>query len=336
MLLLQSDKSFVFKNGVFTFFSSIIYYLIYKNTNLTTTKTDALEKMNTKMQSHIDIIDKHILISKTDLNGIITEASDAFCKMSGYRKNELIGSNHSILRHPETQDSIYEDMWDTLTGGLIWRGELQNIKKDGTPYWVEATIFPDYNEKSEKIGYTSIRHNISDKKRAQELAITDPLTNLYNRRYFNEVFTRVLDEAKRKDEHICFMMLDIDNFKSYNDNYGHQMGDEALQKVALQLQQSLQRASDYAFRLGGEEFGILFYADNKNKAHDFAVGIKDDIASLQIPHSHNGELEFLTVSIGIFCTNARDTDTKKLYKDVDDLLYQAKAKRKNCVVINTD
>lgn len=330
----KATNTFYVKALLLLFFSVIIYYLINKNAKLSSTKTDALQKINKKMQSYISIIDRHVLASSTDLDGVITDASDAFCKMSGYAKEQLIGQNHSILRHPKTDKILYEQMWDTLAEDKIWKGELKNIKADGTTYWVEATIFPNYDDEGIKIGYTSIRHDITDKKRAQELAITDPLTNLYNRRYFNEVFTRVLNEAKRKDEHICFMMLDIDNFKSYNDNYGHQMGDEALQKVASQLKLCAQRASDYVFRLGGEEFGVLFYADNKDKAYDFAQKIRNDIESLQILHEYNAEFTYLTVSTGVFCINARDTDAVKLYKDVDDLLYLAKKSGRNSVVIN--
>ncbi len=95
-------------------------------------------------------------------------------------------------------------------------------------------------------------------KKLQELSITDELTTLYNRRYFNDIFPKLINSAKREDLSVCFAIMDIDYFKAYNDTYGHICGDNALTSVSKSLKDSLSRADDYCFRLGGEEFGILF------------------------------------------------------------------------------
>lgn len=111
-----------------------------------------------------DIIDKYVIVSQTDLEGIITNVSEAFCKVSGYTKDELIGRSHSIVRAPEISKKIYENLWDTIQAGKVWKGELKNIAKDGRAYWVQCTIEPNFNDDGKIAGYTAIRQDITDHK----------------------------------------------------------------------------------------------------------------------------------------------------------------------------
>jgi len=165
------------------------------------------------------------------------------------------------------------------------------------------------------------------------LALTDPMTKLYNRRYFNEIFPKVIKSAKRKDEFVSFAIMDIDHFKQYNDTYGHQMGDDALTKVAKAMKDSLNRADDYCFRLGGEEFGVVFKVDSKEKAFDFANSIRENIENLKIEHSGNSASPYVTVSMGLICKNSHNIkDADEIYKQGDDLLYKAKESGRNKVV----
>jgi diguanylate cyclase (GGDEF)-like protein len=129
--------------------------------------------------------------------------------------------------------------------------------------------------------------------------------------------------------------MDIDHFKQYNDNYGHQMGDNVLISFARCLKNSIKRADDYAFRLGGEEFGIIFKCETKEKAVEFADRLRQNIEDLQIIHAFNGASQFITASIGLVCKNANDiSDMDEIYKEADDLLYKAKEEGRNRVVHN--
>jgi PAS domain S-box-containing protein len=151
-------------------------------------KNRQINNLNTQMKKYIDIVDKNILTSSTDLDGNITKVSEAFCEISGYTKDELIGRNHRIIRHPDMNDSTYKHLWETITRGKTWKGEIKNLKKNKEHYWVEASISPMFNKNKEIIGYTAIRVDITDKKRIEEISITDGLTNIYNRRYFDDAF----------------------------------------------------------------------------------------------------------------------------------------------------
>ncbi|MDD3055972.1 MAG: diguanylate cyclase [Aliarcobacter sp.] len=281
-----------------------------------------------------NLIDKNIITSSTNIKGNIISVSEAFCKISGYTKEELLGKKHNILKHPDMSDSIYKELWETISKGKVWKGELKNLKKDRDYYWVKAIIEPNFSKEGKIIGYRAIRYDITDKKLIEIISITDGLTNIYNRRYFDEIFPKIINNAKRKNELVSFLFMDIDHFKQYNDNYGHQKGDDVLVKFATCLKESLHRSSDFAFRLGGEEFAIVYQTDTKEKAIEFANNIKNNIENLKIIHEFNSASPYITASMGLICKNADDIIVDEVYKEVDNLLYEAKRSGRNQIKVN--
>ena len=299
-------------------------------------KNRQINNINSQMKKYIKIVDENVLTSSTDLDGNITYASEAFCEISGYTKDELIGQNHRIIRHSDMKESTYKELWETITSGKTWKGEIKNKKKNGDYYWVKASISPMFDNKGEIISYTAVRENITDKKIIEEISITDGLTNIYNRRYFDEIFPKIINEAKRKNELVAFVFMDIDHFKQYNDNYGHQKGDEVLINFAACLKQSLHRSSDYTFRLGGEEFAVVYQMETKEKAVEFANNLRKNIENLKIEHKYSSVSSYITASMGLICKNANEIVIDEIYKQADDLLYQAKRSGRNQVKVNED
>jgi diguanylate cyclase (GGDEF)-like protein/PAS domain S-box-containing protein len=299
------------------------------NLNITLENKNNIEE---KLQDYINLVNENIIISSTDKKGKILDVSNAFCKISGFTKEELIGKTHSLIRHPDTKTSFYKNMWDTLLSGNEWKGEIKNKDKSGNDYWVSAVIKPIFKN-NDIIGFTALRTNITNKKFIEQLSITDELTKLYNRRFFNTKFEEEINRAKRENNYFSLLIIDIDYFKEYNDTYGHQEGDAALIKVANVLTNHTNRSSDFAFRLGGEEFGIIATLE-KEKITEFATLIKNAIEELKIPHSRSIVSDYLTISIGI--TSKRDNDISNstmLYKEADDALYKAKNNGRNCICV---
>ena len=297
--------------------------------NLNTT-LEIKNRTKKELKDQIKIINENVIISTTDEEGIITDVSEAFCKMSGFSKEELIGRTHSIIKDPNTPASFYEKMWNLLLEGNEWVGEIKNKKKNGDIYWVSSIIKPKF--KDHKIcGYTAISNDITNKKFIEQLSVTDELTKLYNRRYFNSKIDEEINRAKRENKFISLFIIDVDYFKQYNDTYGHQMGDFVLQKVAEIFKKRASRASDFAFRLGGEEFAILSNLE-KEKAVEFAQIIKNEIENLQIEHKNSSVSPYLTISIGISSEVAtKIISSDELYKEADDNLYEAKRLGRNRV-----
>ena len=328
-MILTSNSYFILGTLFIGTFWSVTGYRLLKKETLA---QDALENANKQLNEYIRIIDHNVLTSSADLTGKITYASEAFCNITGYTEMELLGKNHNIVRHPNVSSETYKELWETIQSGKTWRGELINKKKDGSDYWVAVTISPTFDDLKNIIGYTAIRQDITDKKIIEEISITDALTNLYNRRYFNQIFPRELQRAKRENVSIAFLMLDVDFFKRYNDHYGHQKGDQALQKIGDVLNNLTRRGSDFAFRFGGEEFAVLICNTDKIRAMDYAEEIRRAIEALKIEHETNSPSNCITVSGGISVISPEENlSADEIIKKSDDLLYLAKDSGRNCI-----
>ncbi len=120
-------------------------------------------------------MNQHDIVSTSDISGKIISVNDKFCKISGYKRNELIGENHRILKSRKHSDSFYEEMWKTISTGKIWHGEICNRKKDGNEYWVEATIVPFLDEKGKPYKYVSARTDITPLRQSEGRLIQSQL-----------------------------------------------------------------------------------------------------------------------------------------------------------------
>ena len=132
-------------------------------------KTRKIRKQKEDLNLLLATYDKHVVFSKTNKKGIITYASEAFCKVSGYTKKELIGKNHNIIRHPDMPKEAFAYLWDELQKEHSVRLEVKNRKKDGGYYWVDAEIEPEYNKDGKLIGYLAVRDDITANKDIEEI-----------------------------------------------------------------------------------------------------------------------------------------------------------------------
>lgn len=286
---------------------------------------------------YLKLIDKNVLISKTDLQGNIIEVSEQLCILSQYSKEELLsGVTHRIFRHKDMSKEIFVDVWRTITKGNTWHGEIKNRKKDGSFYWVFSHISPEFDMNGNIMGYNALRTDITDKKKVEEIAITDGLTSLYNRRHFDNIFAQQIEINKRAKKLLAFLLIDIDHFKQYNDTYGHQEGDTTLKLVAKSLKGTLNRPDDYTFRLGGEEFGLVYHIENNENAISIANKARENIENLKIKHTGNSASEYVTISSGLYVVDEKNSSNiDEIYKLADEALYKAKQGGRNQVnVVN--
>ncbi len=138
------------------------------NSNINHLENEIKEKIK-ELQKSIDIISENVIYSRTDTKGFITYASKAFCKISGYTQEELLGKPHNIIRHMDMPKEAFKNMWQTIQSGKSWKGEVKNLKKNRDFYWVMAYISPEYDNNGNLIGYAAVRHDITHKKALQEL-----------------------------------------------------------------------------------------------------------------------------------------------------------------------
>lgn len=195
---------------------------------------------------------------------------------------------------------------------------------------VSLIIFIFYCRYIRKIDYIIT----SQQEELENNALIDPLTGLNNRRYLDMSIQKKMLTAKRCEKISVFFMLDIDHFKFYNDNYGHQKGDEALIKVAELLKNHIKRSTDILVRMGGEEFGFFGIFENETKMINFGEKILKVIQDAKIVHEFNMNHGVITVSIGISVSTCEQNKTfEQLYKEADDALYISKENGRNTLTV---
>ncbi|MFT5758406.1 MAG: diguanylate cyclase (GGDEF)-like protein [Alteromonadaceae bacterium] len=167
----------------------------------------------------------------------------------------------------------------------------------------------------------------------EQLANIDPLTSIANRRLYEEVFNTEWRTAIRNETSFSLAIIDIDNFKEYNDYYGHASGDLVLEQVARTISASLMRPRDFVARFGGEEFVVLLPDTTIEGAMELMQVCRKAVADLQIPHEYATHFDYLSVSIGgnSYFPN-KDSCQKNVFTIADKMLYKAKQSGKNCVV----
>ncbi len=284
-----------------------------------------LSKAYSEIKKNVDIIDKHVIVSTTDKHGVVKSVSTCFTKITGYTEDEIIGKTHSILRHPDTQDETYQDMWETLLSGKTWTGDIQDRNKFGIDFWLHVIITVEFTESGEIDGFTAIAQNITNKKNIEQMSITDCLTGLYNRHKLEDSLSSEVARYERHNTPFSIIVFDIDFFKKINDTYGHQAGDDTLVQLAKIFKDNA-RENDCVSRWGGEEFLIIAGGTDLDGAFLFADKLR------KIVEEYNfAVIGKTTISCGVAEYDGKES-TSVLVSRADTALYKAKHSGKNIVI----
>jgi diguanylate cyclase (GGDEF)-like protein/PAS domain S-box-containing protein len=280
-----------------------------------------------------------------DIDGIYQQCNDAFSKtILGIPKEMIIGKSlFDIPQYiPNDLAKLYKEKDDALFKNPIVQTYIAEVlcadKIKRTFKFTKSVLF---DEDKKSIGLVGVMLDMSQLKQKEnelieknilleQLSFKDSLTGAYNRRKFDELFSAMLKTAQRYEYILNFAMIDIDDFKLYNDTFGHQSGDEALKTISDTIKKCLLRPDDYYFRLGGEEFGVLFFSNDIESAINLIENIKNSINILNMKHIN--KLKKLTISAGLTIVKNKEKNTKYIYKKADKLLYKAKEKGKNLVL----
>lgn len=215
----------------------------------------------------------------------------------------------------------------TIVFLVFWA--LVNLVGMYLAYIVEYNTRSDYL-KSRLLAWESEQLRVMSEQ-LQRLSTTDTLTNLANRRHFNEAFDEAWRLANRHQGAVNLLMIDVDNFKAFNDTYGHQAGDRCLAQIAQVLRDMTQRAGELAARYGGEEFVVILPGIDLSSAQASAERIRQQVQSLNIPHSQS-QLQVVTLCIGhAYVQPNSDMSAEAALNYADKLLYQAKEQGRNKV-----
>lgn len=171
--------------------------------------------------------------------------------------------------------------------------------------------------------------------KALKLSVTDKLTGLLNRRGLESNIESLWSHWVRQKTSVALIMLDIDYFKKYNDTFGHVKGDECIKLISNQISKAIRRKTDFASRVGGEEFLICLSGIDSKDAIMWAKGLKAKIESLELPQAKNNFLPYVTISMGVVCRRPyHDNEFQQMYDEADRSLYEAKEFGRACIVYN--
>ncbi|MEW8436736.1 MAG: EAL domain-containing protein, partial [Candidatus Thiodiazotropha taylori] len=273
----------------------------------------------------------------TDKNGSIEYVNTTLQRISGYSAEELRGQKPSILKSNLTPKLLYKELWDAITSGRTWQGELQNRKKNGEIYWEHVYIAPVSGEAGGDFHYLAIKEDITlQKKQAEKIlqqAHFDGLTSLPNRFLSLDRLGQLVKEADRNGSRVAVLFIDLDDFKKVNDSLGHEMGDTLLIQAAERLQQSI-RQGDTVGRLGGDEF-IIILAGLEDPLDANSV-VKHLIDDFRRPFRIDNRELLLTTSVGIAVYPDDGKQPSELLRNADSAMYHSKALGRNTYSYFTD
>lgn len=180
----------------------------------------------------------------------------------------------------------------------------------------------------------ALRHAFTESRMLNDLAERDGLTGLFNRRRYDRDVEKLWRQSRREQTQLTLLMVDIDHFKAFNDLYGHQVGDDALKRVADVIASCAQRPLDFAARFGGEEFAVVLYGPAQDAGREISESLRHGVEALAIPHAESTTGGFLTVSVGVAIVSpGNERSLAGAIQLADECLYQAKEDGRNCVVI---
>ena len=271
----------------------------------------------------------------------------AFERLTGYSFEEITNVNCRYLQKNDRDQPELETIHKAVDEGEYCLVTLRNYRKDGTMFWNELSISPIYNEKRIVSHFLGIQKDVTSrvlieqqlrqdnqsleetKARLEQLTIKDGLTGIYNRRFFDLQLDVQCRIARRNNDPLALLMIDVDHFKQFNDIYGHQAGDSALKSVAGSLNKAFLRGSDFVARYGGEEFAMLSAGMTQEQAVLFTERLCQRVRSLGIPHSASST-GYLTISIGFsVLSSASQHVPGVLLAQADKALYAAKQRGRN-------
>ena len=271
----------------------------------------------------------------TDANKVILRVNKAFTSVTGYTLQEAVGQTPALLKSGRQNAAFYAAMWDSISRTGTWQGEIWNRRKNGTVYPEHLSISSVKDDAGLLTHYVGTFNDLTSYKAAEEqiddLAYTDLLTGLSNRRKLIIRLQQALMAGEEQQHQCALLMLDLDNFKNLNDAIGHAQGDEVLHCVAKRLA-AASRDGDTVARLGGDEFVVLL--DHLNRDPQIALRQVQALANkiieaLNTPYQLAGSTISCTASIGITFFGARHEDTLEPLKRAELALYQAKSGGRN-------
>lgn len=283
-----------------------------------------------KFSKLIEQIDDSVMM--TDRMGTITYVNQAFCDHTGFSREEALGNNPKMLKSGKHDIDFYKALWKIILHGDVFRMTVINRKKNGDLFYENKTITPLKDEHENITGFISSGKDVTKEtllhQEMEKIATIDNLTGIYNRHKLEELFALEVKRSRRFSQPLSLILIDIDHFKSVNDTYGHDIGDEVLKFLTKIVKKNI-REIDIFTRWGGEEFLVVSPNTDLVNIQFLAEKLRIAVSDAVFP-----DVTHITISQGISTFGENDT-FPELFKRADMGLYWAKEHGRNQVGIIT-
>ncbi len=288
------------------------------------------------LEQYRELLDLTAIVTKTDKSGKIIYVNDHFCKLTGYSRDELLGQNHRIVKHPDINPAFHRELWRTITSKKVWIGMMKNRTKDGKTYYIKSTIMPILDEDRKIVEYISSGVDITkfiERTKVIRQQSIDMLTRVKN-------MTSLLYELSLQKEKVTLILINIEGFSDINDFYGFERGNKLLKDFAKELRD---RHSN-VYRISGDEFAILCKQELDNGTREQIYSMINELEQKEF--SVLGDTLTLLLSCGVaygatyevykqahiaLKENKYTNNAATIYNDLPDLSQQI---RKNIKIVS--
>lgn len=281
--------------------------------------TKPIAQVENALNRSIDVVDKYVIMSRTDINGIIIAVSSAFCKISNYEAYELIGKSHNIIRHPDMPKELFEDLWNTIKKGEMWQGEIKNLKKNRGFYWVKTTIHPIFDDDGKIIAYDAIREDISSQKELKNQQ--NLLVEQSKSAALGEMISMIAHQWRQPLQAVSILIQKLPLLKMLKGELNDEVLDDVVSQVNKQLEYMSKTVDDFRDYFKPNKRKEEVYIENViNKSMDFLSYLfKINSIKVDYKNSSTSQIEMhLNEIVQVFINLAKNSCDAMIERDIEN------------------
>ena len=317
----ESLIDFAFKMQLqnFELFEKINFYFEKIFSSILDIYAKSIVQVENALNKSIDIVDKYVIMSRTDIKGTITSVSSAFCKISGYEAYELLGKSHNIIRHPDMPKELFEDLWKTIKSANMWQGEIKNRKKNGEFYWVKTTIHPTFDDAGNIISYDAITEDITSQKELKNQQ--NLLVEQSKSAALGEMISMIAHQWRQPLQAISILIQKLPLLKMIKGEISDEMLDDVVFEVTKQLEYMSKTIDDFRDYFKPNKKKEEVYIKNViDKSIDFLSYLfKLNSISVKYKNDSNSEIQiYLNEIVQVFINLAKNSCDAMIERDTQD------------------
>lgn len=292
--------------------------------------TKSIIQVENALNKSIDVVDKYVIMARTDAKGTIISVSSAFCKLTGYEAYELLGKTHSILSHPDMQKDLITDLWQTIQSGNMWQGEIKNRKKNAESYWVKTTIHPTFDNNGNITGYDAITEDVTSQKELKNQQ--NLLLEQSKSAAMGEMISMIAHQWRQPLQAVSILIQKLPLLKMIKGELSDETLDEVVSQVRTQLDYMSKTIDDFRDYFKPNKRKEEVYIENViNKSMDF-LSYLFKLNSIEINYKNESKTQieiYLNEMVQVFINLAKNSSDAMIERNIENRLINIYTYEKN-------